>query len=100
LETGQGLERRLQVRVPSQRIELEVEARLRSVGRTANIKGYRPGKVPEKVIRQRFGEQVRREVLQELIQSTYGEALSPFGNSSAASIFTGLFHSFGSIGAR
>ena len=50
LETGQGLERRLQVRVPAQRIELEVETRLRSVSRTANIKGYRPGKVPDMVI--------------------------------------------------
>jgi trigger factor len=76
LETGQGLERRLQVRVPAQRIEREVETRLRSVSRTANIKGYRPGKVPEKVIRQRFGDQVRREVLQDVVQSTYNEALN------------------------
>ena len=76
VETGQGLERRVQVRVPAQRIEREVEARLRSVSRTANIKGYRPGKVPEKVVRQRFGDQVRREVLQEVVQSTYHEAIS------------------------
>lgn len=76
LESGQALERRLQVRVPAQRIEREVESRLRSVGRTANIKGFRPGKVPEKVIRQRFGDQVRREVLQDLVQSTYNEALN------------------------
>ncbi len=75
LEAGQGLERRLQVRVPAQRIEREVETRLRSVSRTANIKGYRPGKVPEKVIRQRFGDQVRREVLQDVVQSTYNEAV-------------------------
>lgn len=76
LETGQGLERKLQVRVPAARIEREVEARLRSVGRTANIKGYRPGKVPEKVIRQRFGDQVRREVLSDVVQSTYNEAVN------------------------
>jgi trigger factor len=76
LETGQRLERRLQVRVPAQRIEREVQVRLRSVSRTANIKGYRPGKVPETVIRQRFGDQVRREVLQDVVQSTYSEALS------------------------
>jgi trigger factor len=76
LEAGTGLERRLQVRVSAKRIEREVEVRLRSVGRNANLKGYRPGKVPEKVIRQRFGEQVRREVLQDIIQSTYGEALN------------------------
>ena len=76
LEAGQALERRLQVCVPAQRIDLEVESRLRSVGRTANIKGYRPGKVPERVIRQRFGDQVRREVLQDVVQSTYNEAIN------------------------
>lgn len=75
LESGQGLERRLQVRVPALRIEREVETRLRSVGRTANIKGYRPGKVPDKVIRQRFGDQVRREVLQDVVQTSYNEAI-------------------------
>ncbi|MEO8444435.1 MAG: trigger factor [Gammaproteobacteria bacterium] len=76
LESGPGLERQFRVTVPAARIERDVETRLRSVGRTANIKGYRPGKVPEKVIRQRFGDQIRGEVLQDLIQSTYGEALS------------------------
>jgi len=76
METGQRLERRLQIRVPAQRIEREVQDRLRSVSRTANIKGYRPGKVPESVIRQRFGEQVRREVVQDVVQSTYNEAVS------------------------
>ena len=76
LEAGAGLERSLQVRVPAKRIEREVEVVLRSVSRSANLKGYRPGKVPEKVIRQRFGEQVRCEVMQDIIRSTYGEALS------------------------
>ncbi|MEO8224668.1 MAG: trigger factor [Gammaproteobacteria bacterium] len=76
LESGPGLERRLRVTVSALRIARDMEARLRSVGRTANIKGYRPGKVPEKVVRQRFGDQIRSEVLQDLIQSTYGEALS------------------------
>lgn len=76
LETGAGLERRLKVRVPAQRIEREVDTRLRSVARTANLKGYRPGKVPEKVIRQRFADQVRREVLQDVIRLSYNEALN------------------------
>lgn len=76
LESGAGLERRLKVTVPAARIQQEVETRLRSVSRTANIKGYRPGKVPEKVILQRFGDQIRGEVLQDLIQSTYSEALN------------------------
>lgn len=76
LEAGQGLERRLQIRVPAAHIEREVQVRLRSVSRTANIKGYRPGKAPEKIIRQRFGTQVRHEVLQDVVQSSYSEAIN------------------------
>ncbi len=76
IESAQGLKRRIRVSVPAQRIEHEVEARLRSVGRTANIKGFRPGKVPEKVVRQRFSEQVREEVMQDFVRSSYSEAVT------------------------
>lgn len=76
IESAQGLKRRIRVSVPAQRIEHEVETRLRSVGRTANIKGFRPGKVPEKVVRQRFSEQVREEVMQDLVRSGYSEAVT------------------------
>lgn len=76
LESADGLQRRLKVNVPSDRIEAEVTARLRSVGRTAAIRGYRPGKVPEKVIRQRFGDQVYQEVIQDIVQASYSEAVS------------------------
>jgi len=75
LESAAGLERRLRVQVPAERIEKEVASRLASVGRNAKIQGFRPGKVPAKVIRQRFGGQVRQEVLQELLQSSYSEAV-------------------------
>lgn len=76
VESVQGLKRRIRVSVPAQRIEHEVESRLRSVGRTASIKGYRPGKVPEKVLRQRFSEQVRQDVMQDMVRSSYSEAVS------------------------
>lgn len=76
VEVGDGLERRLKVSVPAARVSREIESRLRSVSRSAQIKGYRPGKVPEKVVRQRFGDQVRQEVLQDLLRSTYNEALT------------------------
>ncbi|MCC5795392.1 MAG: trigger factor [Chromatiales bacterium] len=75
VESAQGLERRIRVNVPAHHIEREVESRLRSVGQNARIKGFRPGKVPKTVIRQRFGDQVRQEVLQELLQSSYAAAL-------------------------
>jgi len=57
------------------RIESEVELRLRKVGKSAKLKGFRPGKVPPKVIQQRYGGQVRQEVLQDIIQSSYGQAI-------------------------
>lgn len=76
IESAQGLKRRIRVSVPAQRIEREVEARLRSVGRTASIKGYRPGKIPEKVVRQRFSEQVRQDVMEDMVRSGYSEAVT------------------------
>ncbi|MEJ2602622.1 MAG: trigger factor [Gammaproteobacteria bacterium] len=75
VEATGNLERRMRVEVPAERISKEIENRLRRVGRTAKIKGFRPGKVPEKVIRQRYGDQVRQEVLSEMLQTSYSEAL-------------------------
>jgi len=63
------------VQVPAEKIEQEVATRLASVGRNAKIQGFRPGKVPAKVIKQRYGGQVRQEVLQEVLQSSYSEAV-------------------------
>ncbi|UCG74098.1 MAG: trigger factor [Chromatiales bacterium] len=76
LETRDGLERALRVQVPAARIDAEVSTRLQKVGRTAKIKGFRPGKVPAKVIRQRYGDQVRQEVLQDVLQASYSEAVA------------------------
>lgn len=76
IEDSDGLERRMRVQVPAGRVEEKVRDRLLSVGRTAKIKGFRPGKIPERIIRQRYGGQVRQEVLQELLQSSYSEAIA------------------------
>jgi trigger factor len=75
VESVAGLERRMRVNVPAARVEEAFKARLRSVGRTANIRGYRPGRIPEKVLRQRFGDQVRQEVVQAIIEESYSEAV-------------------------
>ena len=85
VESTGTLERRMRVELPAERIEKEVESRLKSVGKTAKIKGFRPGKVPAKVVRQRFGTQVRQEVLTELMGQSYRDAvvqenLSPDAN--------------------
>ena len=76
VESTGTLERRMRVELPAERIEKEVENRLKSVGRTAKIKGFRPGKVPPKVVRQKFGTQVRQEVLSELMSSSYSDAIA------------------------
>jgi trigger factor len=75
VEASAGLERRMNVQVPAEQVEKEIVSRLVSVGRSAKIQGFRPGKIPAKVIRQRYGAQVRQEVLQELLQSSYSEAV-------------------------
>src|SRR6202040_4183024 len=79
------LERRMQVQVPAERVSEEIAARLQNISRTARLNGFRPGKAPLKVIRQQFGSQVHREVIGELLQSSYAEAvtqnqLAPAGN--------------------
>src|SRR5262245_13771792 len=76
VESTGGLERRMEVAVPAARIEKEVDQRLKSVSRTARLKGFRPGKAPLKVIRQQFGSQIHREVVSELLQSSFAEAVS------------------------
>lgn len=76
VESEEGLQRRIRVSVPAGRIEREVEAKLRSVRQTARLPGFRPGKIPERVIRQRYGDQVHREVLEDVLQSSYAEAVN------------------------
>lgn len=76
LEGSEGLERRLKIQVPAENVEKAVDTRLRSVGKGAKLKGFRPGKAPIKVIRQHYGDQVRREVLGEILQSSYQEAIT------------------------
>ena len=75
VESTGKLERRMRVELPAERIEKEIESRLKSVGRTAKIKGFRPGKIPEKVVRQRYGGQIRQEVLSDLMQKSYSDAV-------------------------
>ena len=70
------LERRMQVQVPAERVSQEIAARLKSISRTARLNGFRPGKAPLKVIRQQFGPQIHREVIGELLQSSYAEAVT------------------------
>jgi len=74
-ETG-GLSRRLEVAVPATEVAKEVQQRLKRLSRTARLKGFRPGKAPLAVIIKQFGEQVRAEVLNDLMRSSFAEAVS------------------------
>ena len=74
-ETG-GLSRRLEVAVPATEVTREVQQRLKRLSRTARLKGFRPGKAPLAVITKQFGEQVRAEVLSDLVRSSFAQAVS------------------------
>jgi trigger factor len=85
VESISKLERRMQVQVPAERVSKEIAARLKNLSRTARLNGFRPGKAPLTVIRRQFGVQVHREVIGELLQSSFAEAvtekqLSPAGS--------------------
>jgi trigger factor len=62
--------------VPNSEIDREVDLRLRQMGKTAKLKGFRPGKVPPKVVRKRYGGQVRQEVLGEIIRTSFSQAVT------------------------
>jgi trigger factor len=76
VESISKLERRMQVQVPAERVSQEIAARLKKLSRTARLNGFRPGKAPLTVIRQQFGVQVHREVIGELLQSSFAEAVT------------------------
>jgi trigger factor len=84
LTATSGLERRLEVAVPAQRVSTEVEQRLKQISRTARLKGFRPGKAPYSVIKSQYGDQVRGEVISDLIRSSFQEAVSQEKLSPAA----------------
>jgi trigger factor len=75
VETTGNLERRVTFQLPAEQVEGEVGGRLREIARTARIKGFRPGKVPAKVIEQRYGPQVRAEVLDGLLRQGFDQAV-------------------------
>ena len=75
LETLSTLERKLSVALPAAEIDTEIENRLKRLSRTVRMHGFRPGKVPMKVIAQQYGPQVKQEVLGDAMQKSFGEAV-------------------------
>ncbi len=87
VETTEGLERRMTIAVPAERVDSEVDSRLKTYARQMRMDGFRPGKVPVRVVKKQFGAQIRQEVLGDVIQSSLQEAfvqenVSPAGMPS------------------
>jgi len=75
VESTGNLERRMTLRLPADQVESQVGGRLREISRTVRIKGFRPGKVPAKVVEQRYGAQVRAEVVDGLLREGFDSAV-------------------------
>ena len=75
LENIGQLERRLNITLPAVEIDDEVQSRLKRLARSVKMHGFRPGKVPLKVVAQQYENQVRREVLGDALQKSFGDAI-------------------------
>lgn len=76
LETTTGLERKLTVGIPASVVDQEVDKRLKEAAKTVRINGFRKGKVPMNVVKQRYGAGVRQEVLGDAINRSFYDAVS------------------------
>lgn len=79
IETTSGLERRLTVEVPAAEVEDAVSERIEKAAKTVRLNGFRPGRVPVRVVRQRFGSAIRQEVIGETLSRTFQDAVSREG---------------------
>jgi trigger factor len=75
VETTSGLERLMTISVPAERIDQDVSKRIQQTARTVKIDGFRPGKVPVKVVKQRYGKGIREEVIGQVVQETFYQAV-------------------------
>jgi trigger factor len=75
VETLGALERRVSMTLPAAEIERQVDARLKQLARNVKMPGFRPGKVPMKLVAQTYGPQVRSEVLSDAVQKAFSDAV-------------------------
>ncbi len=75
VESSGALERKMTIEVPKERVDGEIQDRLKEIAKTAKVDGFRPGKIPMRIIEQQYGESVRTVVVDELIKISYYEAL-------------------------
>ena len=75
IETLEGLERKMTVQIPSDTVSQAIEKKLKELSKTVRIDGFRPGKAPLKIVQQKFGGYVRQDVINDVLESSYREAL-------------------------
>ncbi len=75
VENTGGLERRLTVHVPESEITDKVDTKLKELTKQVSIKGFRPGRVPISVVKQRYGKQVRQDIVNETMQTSLQQAI-------------------------
>ena len=75
VETTSTIERRLTIGVPRKHVESKIQSRFKSLAHQTKINGFRPGKAPRRVIEQKYGQKVRDEIVNEVMHTTFKEAL-------------------------
>ena len=75
VEATTSIERRLTITVPAEQVDTAVDKKVNETAKTIRIDGFRPGKVPTKVVKKRYGASIRQDVLGDVIQSSYYAAM-------------------------
>ena len=75
VENTSAIEKRLTIKVPAEEVKNQIDARLREIGKQVKLKGFRPGRIPFSVLRQRYGPQATQEVIQQTAQESLQQAI-------------------------
>jgi trigger factor len=75
VENTSAIEKRLKIQIPADEVKQQIDSRLREIGKQVKLKGFRPGRIPFSVLRQRYGPQATQEVIQQTAQTTLQQAI-------------------------
>ena len=75
VENISTVEKRLKIQVPAEEVNKQIDSRLREIGKQVRLKGFRPGRIPFSVLKQRYGSQATQEVVQQTAQSALQQAV-------------------------
>ncbi len=75
VENTSSVEKRLKIQIPAEEVKNQIDARLRELGKQVRLKGFRPGRIPFSVLRQRYGPQAKLEVIQQTAQTSLQQAI-------------------------